>query len=51
MAKTDKLIEMANKLLSKNGFSSNGSKREKKTKDQIAFERLIIMTPMGNRMR
>jgi len=51
MSNTDKLIKLANQLLKKGGFSKDGSKRVKKTREQYIFEKMIIMTPMGNRMR
>jgi hypothetical protein len=49
MSKAEELIKLANKLLKKNGFSSDGSRRVRKSKEQLFFEKLIIMTPMGNR--
>ncbi len=48
------LEKQANKLLIESGFMPNGSKRRpysKKEARQHFFERRIITTPMGNKMR
>ncbi len=53
MGKTSQELDRdATSHLSKMGFNADGTpKRKKQPKAQIAFERMIIMTPMGNRMR
>ena len=49
---TQKEIEKkANELLSRNGFAYDGSQKIKVSKKQLFFEKRIIGTPMGNRMR
>jgi hypothetical protein len=44
-------IKQANQLLAKQGYNPDGTPRKKYSKGQTFFERRIIMTPMGNRMR
>lgn len=46
------LLLIANKLLSKSGYSSDGSPRRRFYQKQKFFEKkVIIMTPMGNGRR
>ncbi len=45
------LLLMANKLLSKSGYASDGTPRKYFSKSQRFFEKRVIGTPMGNRSR
>jgi hypothetical protein len=46
------LIKVANRLLSLHGFSNDGDRKKLFLKSQKYFEKkVIISTPMGNRMR
>lgn len=47
----DDLISMANMLLRQNGYNVTGAKARYSSKSQYFFERRIIKTPMGNRMK
>lgn len=52
VAKTPAQLQCeANKLLAQNGFSYDGRSFKSISKSQGYFEKLIITTPMGNRMR
>lgn len=46
------LVKAANRLLSLHGFSNDGNPKKLFLKNQKYFEKkVIISTPMGNRMR
>lgn len=50
--KTLTLEEIANALLAKSGFGSDGTPKKRKSRAQSFFERrTIISTPMGNGIR
>jgi hypothetical protein len=49
--KSEDLNEAANRLLSENGFATDGRPKEQFSKQQETFEQKIVHNAMGNRMR
>jgi len=50
ISKSD-LCKAANRLLSRNGFTPTGECKRERSLMQIAFEKRVLKTPMGNGMR